>query len=171
MNTYLSKEDIKLLKNFKWSECDVYKGKKIFANYKKVRKHFMFDVDRYVSYGKSLGGMSFLVHDINNYEHSPDSAHIIDGCAIDGHWRRLCPYEAIFLALHHPFTGIFVYPYRNQWFIHLDQKTRNRPQRLVTLGFEDTNGAMITTNKDFELVMNTIRNLKIRKEDPLNNST
>ena len=148
------------LVNFGVAERDVYKGGMIFEKHHDLQYSFFRVLDRYVSHGKVLGGDAYLVHDFNNYKHSKDSAHS-DGDASDGRWRGLSLKDAVLLAMLYPFTGIFFYPHAVTPFFHTDQKTRNRPEGLQTIGFLNEAGDMITTNNSFDLVMETLWSLKI----------
>jgi len=167
---YLTAEDVDAFVNFSWNEKDVLRGRRIFERFSEIRRDFMFTVDSYVTMAKKIGAKAFLVHDINLYQHSPDSAHK-DGNAIDGEADGLSLKRQVQLALLFPFTGIFFYPFKKTPFLHLDQKTRNRPEGIVTLGFLNSKGKMVTTNHDFELVFWMLNAMPIeRRLSPIDDS-
>jgi len=142
-------------------EWDHYKGKRIFERYELISYPFVQHVDGMASDGKKQYADQhpfILIHDFNNYGHGKGSAHYGDPdggecVAVDFRWRGLSLYEGLMLAFKYRFNGIFVYPFARMPFIHVDQKTWNRPEGVTTFGYRDQKGDMVTCNNNFDEVI------------------
>jgi len=142
-------------------ERDHYKGKRIFERFELISYPFVRHVDGMASDGKVIYNDRkpvVWIHDFNNYEHGEGSGHYGhpdngECVACDFRWKGISLYEGLMLAFKWQFAGIFIYPFARTPFIHTDWKTWNRPEGIVTFGYRDKDGGMVTCNTNFPAVL------------------
>lgn len=154
----------KSFRNIGFKERDCYKGKVALERYEQINYEFVKHWDNMVSDGKKIFGGYVLIHDFNQYIHSNLSGHYgnPDGgqcVAVDYHWVGISIYKQLMLALKWRFNGIFVYPFAKTPFIHVDWKDWDRPEGVITFGYCDKEGYIITSNNDFVKVIDMINYL------------
>ena len=128
----MTEHQIGLLHNFSRHEKDI-KGRQIFHAYEGIDFNLMRRIDLAVTlakltYGEGQG--AFIVHDINNGEHGPNSLHYI-GQAIDGHFRELTLYQVALLLFKFRFGGIGLYPDWKHKGIHADIREQEHASTWV----------------------------------------
>jgi len=115
----MTQKQLKELKNFSVGEKDIY-GRKIFNMMGAIDPMLMERIDYAVTLGKGLfSNTFFVVHDINQGEHSKGSLHY-EGKAIDGHFAHLPLERQWFLCMLAGFKGIGIYPEHKTPDIHAD---------------------------------------------------
>lgn len=146
----MTREDIDTLKNFSWDERDVF-GRRIFEKHEEIKLWFMQAFDWFVSTVKDVYGQRdgrFIVHDINQGEHSKFSYHY-EGKAIDGHFDGLTLPQMGLLSLAKWWQGIGLYPDWNQPGIHIDHRTEGNGLNDIA-HWVQKNGAYLYDWKTFE---------------------
>lgn len=148
-------------RNVGFREKDCYKGKTALQRYRRIDYGFVNHWDNMVSDGKRIFGGYVLIHDFNQYGHSERSGHYgapDDGqcMAVDYHWVGIPIYSQLMLALKWRFNGVFVYPFVKVPFIHVDWKDWDRPEGIITFGYQSREGNIITSNRDFNKVIDAI---------------
>jgi uncharacterized protein YcbK (DUF882 family) len=117
----MTEKDVKTLKNFSRHEKDM-KGREIFARMEKIDPKLMFAADYMVGLAKqSYPDVKFIVHDINQGDHTKDSLHY-EGMALDGHFTGLNLAVQWYFAVLGGFRGIGAYP-SEVWYnpgVHID---------------------------------------------------
>ena len=115
----MTHKQVKELKNFSADEKDIY-GRKIFSMMGAIDPMLMERIDYAVTLGKGLfSNTFFVVHDINQGEHSKGSLHY-EGKAIDGHFKHLPLERQWFLCTLAGFKGIGVYYDWDHVGVHCD---------------------------------------------------
>ena len=115
----MTNKQLKELKNFSVGEKDIY-GRKIFNMMGAIDPMLMERIDYAVTLGKGLfSNTFFVVHDINQGEHSKGSLHY-EGKAIDGHFKHLPLERQWFLCTLAGFKGIGVYYDWDHVGVHCD---------------------------------------------------
>lgn len=159
----MTRHQAKSFINLGFIEKDCYKGKVALEKYALIDYGFVKHWDNMVSDAKKIWkGCFVLVHDFNQYTHGGDSAHYGDpklegNCvAVDYHFTQVPIYNQLMLAFKWNFDGIFFYPHSKVPFMHVDWKDWNRPLGIITFGYRDREGNMITSNNDFDKVIDMI---------------
>ena len=122
----MTKEEIKKLHNFDINERDIF-GRRIFEKAEGIDAKFIRWLDRAVTIAKLSYGWQegmFIVHDINQGKHSPNSYHY-KGLAVDGHFVGLSPIEVYIIMSKMGVRGFGYYPDWQHPGFHFDLRPQD----------------------------------------------